>query len=226
MCPALFYYWGGWAVNQLFNIAFGTHLTDLSTCYKIFPRSLVPELLAQPGSDFVFDVIELSRVVARHGIVEVPIHYHARSASEGKKLNWRHGVRCVWRIVTLFVESHARIFRFIVVGTTAMLVNLVVLYALTAGLGLWYLASEIVAFIIAVAYNFTLQKLWAFGGTGGSPTRQGFFFLLINIFNLALNTAILYALVQFFGLWYILAQVIASALIAFESFFVYRIIFR
>lgn len=221
-----YYYWGGRLVNAFFNFCFGTHLSDLTTCYKLFPRALVPALVEQPSNDFVFDAVEFSRVLAREPIAEVSIHYHARDAAHGKKLKARDGIRCLTRILTLRFAPYARILRFAIVGATAALVNVCVLYALTNWFGIWYIASEIIAFIVALVYNFYLQKLWAFGSRSGNHVRQGFAFLILNIGNLFLNTALLYLLVEFAGFYYIVAQLIASLLVAFESFFLYRRIFK
>jgi glycosyltransferase involved in cell wall biosynthesis len=221
-----YYYWGGRVVNTFFNLCFGVHLTDLTTCYKLFPRSFIPELVAQSANDFVFDAIELSRVFSKGNLVEVPISYHARDAEHGKKLKASDGIRCLIRIITLRLASYAQVVRFVIAGGTAVLVNIAVLYAFTEGLGLWYLTSEILAFAVAVLYNFALQKFWTFGNSGGSATHQGLWFFGINLINLVLNAGILYVLVEFFGLWYVFAQVIASVIIACESFFFYRAIFR
>ncbi len=54
------FYWGGFALTHFFNLAFRTRLTDVTTCCKLFSRSFVPELLAQPSDDFVFDAIEMT----------------------------------------------------------------------------------------------------------------------------------------------------------------------
>lgn len=90
------YFYGGRLTTRLFNMLFGTSFTDIHTCYKLFPARFVPPLLYLPSDDFVFDAVELTRALARLGrVVEVPIRYRARRRAEGKKLDWRQGVRCV-----------------------------------------------------------------------------------------------------------------------------------
>ncbi len=90
------YFYGGRVTTLLFNLLFGTAFTDIHTCYKLFPARLIPEILRLPSNDFVFDAIELTKILTRAGrIEEVPIRYRARSRQEGKKLNWRHGVYCL-----------------------------------------------------------------------------------------------------------------------------------
>lgn len=90
------YFYGGRLTTLLFNMLFGTSFTDIHTCYKLFPVRFVPQLLRLPSDDFVFDAVEFTLALARRGkVMEVPIRYRARRRAEGKKLNWRQGVRCV-----------------------------------------------------------------------------------------------------------------------------------
>ena len=51
-------------------------------------------------------------------------------------------------------------------------------------------------------------------------------FFAVNLVNLGINAGLLYLFVEYLGIWYIAAQLIAAILIAFESYFVYRAIFR
>ncbi|MBI2100525.1 MAG: glycosyltransferase [Candidatus Vogelbacteria bacterium] len=96
------YFYGGLLLTRFFNFLFGSRLTDLATCYKLFPSHFVTELEFLPANDFVFDVVQLSHLLVRHSkVLEVPITYRARDLSQGKKLNWRHGWRCFWAMIHL-----------------------------------------------------------------------------------------------------------------------------
>ena len=120
-----------------------------------------------------------------------------------------------------------RVVRFIVSGGTSFSVNLVLLYGLTEFLGLWYLFSTTFSFVIAFLVGFSMNKLWTFKERETDRIRwQISFYLLVNLMNLALNHSMLYMFVESFHIWYIAAQALASIIIAFESFFVYRWIFR
>jgi glycosyltransferase involved in cell wall biosynthesis len=73
----------------LTNLLFGTNITDEATCYKMFRREV---LMAIPLRCERFDFCpEVTAKVARRGykIYEVPIHYEARTTSQGKKIGWR-----------------------------------------------------------------------------------------------------------------------------------------
>lgn len=74
--------------NMSFNVLFGTRLTDINTCYKLF-RAADIRALTILSDHFAFET-EVTAKLARKGlrIVEVPIAYKARSRADGKKINW------------------------------------------------------------------------------------------------------------------------------------------
>ncbi len=124
--------------------------------------------------------------------------------------------------------SYARVFRFLFSGGTALGTDLVLLYIFTDIFGIWYLASAVAAFILAFSVSFVLQKFWTFG----DHSREGIhmqmsLYFLVAVANLVLNTLLVYAFVERASMHYLLAQIVASALIAIESFFIYqRFIFQ
>ena len=100
------YFYGGILVTKVFNLFFMRSISDITTCYKVFSRKFVPELISQPSNDFVFDAIELTYVLSKSTIVEVPIAYQARPKIEGKKLNWQDGLKCVVRIAAIWIQEN------------------------------------------------------------------------------------------------------------------------
>ncbi len=85
--------------NVSFNLFYGHYLTDINTCYKIFPREVFNKIIIT-SKRFVFET-ELTAKLVRCGykILEVPIEYTARSRQEGKKINWRTAVEMYWGII-------------------------------------------------------------------------------------------------------------------------------
>lgn len=225
------YFYGGLLVSKVFNLAFGTRLSDITTCYKVFPRALVAEIVEQPSDGFVFDAIELTSVIVRRTtIVEVPITYRSRTRDEGKKIDWRDGVLCIFAVcclrVGLDVPAGIRVARFITTGALAALVNLAVLYGATEYGHIWYLFSAVLGFSSAFLVSFFLTKFWTFGNrTRAGAERQLALHLLVAIVNLWINTGLVYLFVEMFGLWYMFAQAAAAVLIAFESYYAYQWIY-
>jgi glycosyltransferase involved in cell wall biosynthesis len=83
----------------LVQLLYGAKLSDEATCYKAFRTELLQRVpLACERFEFC---PEVTAKVLRLGyrIVEVPIHYEARSLAEGKKIRWTDGVEAIWTLV-------------------------------------------------------------------------------------------------------------------------------
>ncbi len=229
------YFYGGLLVTQIYNVLFRTQLTDIASCYKVFSVQHVPALIKSSHDDFVFDAVDLTHTLVQAGdIVEVPITYTARNKKTGKKLNWKHGLDIVIAILLQRIgvpphrlSSAAKVLRFLVAGGTATVVNIAALYILTDLAGIWYLISSAIAFALSFGVSFTMQKYWAFRNNNIEKVRRQLpMHLSLALFNLAVDVLLVYTLVEMFGMWYILAQIVAAAVIAFESFFAFRWIYR
>jgi|SRR3989344_80563 len=125
-------------------------------------------------------------------------------------------------------ESLRRIVRFLISGGIATGVNLLALYLLVHVMGMWYLTSSIVAFFVGFVASFMLQKFWTFKDHRRDVMgKQLIIYLLIVLFNLGLNTGLVYVFVEYAKFWPLVAQALASLVIAFEGFFAYRmLVFR
>jgi glycosyltransferase involved in cell wall biosynthesis len=91
-------YLGGVAITKWTNFLTGSKLTDEPTCYKCFHRSALQGITIE-CDDFSWEP-EITVKLLRRGfqIMEVPISYHPRKNSEGKKINWTHGVKALWTV--------------------------------------------------------------------------------------------------------------------------------
>jgi dolichol-phosphate mannosyltransferase len=102
--------------------------------------------------------------------------------------------------------------KFCVVGASGYLVNLAVYVVLFKWVGLHYLAAAAGSFLVAVANNYTLNRVWTFKEHQGSVAYQGPRFLVVSTCALGANLAVLYLLVEA-GVGAILAQAIAIVLV-------------
>ncbi|QQG37885.1 MAG: bifunctional glycosyltransferase family 2/GtrA family protein [Candidatus Kaiserbacteria bacterium] len=229
------YFYGGLLVTAVFNLLFWKRLTDIATCYKLFHRSHIPALLSASHDDFVFDAVDLTlELVSTGRVVEVPIRYSARSKATGKKLNWLHGIEILIALVLARAgirpgrrASFARVVRFLISGGLATVVNLAALYFFTERIGIWYVFSSGLAFIVAFGVSFTTQKYWTFRSMDASKIRRQLpRHLSVAVFNLFLDMGLVFVFVEYFGVWYLLAQVIAGIAISVESFLLFRRIYR
>jgi hypothetical protein len=74
------------------------NLTDMETCYKVF-RAEILQSIPLKEKRFGFEP-EVTAKVARRGcrIYEVGISYTGRTYAEGKKINWKDGLRALYCI--------------------------------------------------------------------------------------------------------------------------------
>jgi len=91
---------GGVLLTALFNVLYGTSLSDGATMFKVFPAKQLKALKLK-SDHFDYDW-EIQGKLAKQGLrfAETPIDYKARSRAEGKKIRfWRDGTRVLWAII-------------------------------------------------------------------------------------------------------------------------------
>ena len=87
-------------ISFLFNALYNQTLSDIEVCYKMFTRQVL-DTLSITANDFGFEV-QFSAQVAlarRWRIYEMGISYFGRTYLEGKKINWKDGVKALWYLV-------------------------------------------------------------------------------------------------------------------------------
>lgn len=91
------------AANRLLtgvtNVLFGSRLTDMETCYKVFRRSAI-EGIRLRAKWFEFEP-ELTAKLLKRGIpiVEVPVSFKPRTVVEGKKVGTLDGLAAIWTLL-------------------------------------------------------------------------------------------------------------------------------
>lgn len=81
------------------NVLFGSNLTDMETCYKVFRREIV-EGMTIHARRFEFEPEFTAKILKQNvRIKEVPISFNPRSYSDGKKITAWDGVIALWTLV-------------------------------------------------------------------------------------------------------------------------------
>ena len=90
---------GNRMITLLSNMLTDLNLTDIETCYKVIRKSSLDQLELR-SNRFGIEP-ELTARLAKSGarIYEVPISYHGRGYSQGKKITWRDGIAAIWWIL-------------------------------------------------------------------------------------------------------------------------------
>jgi glycosyltransferase involved in cell wall biosynthesis len=96
------YFWhsvGNTLLTTLSNAFTNVNLTDMETCYKVFRREVIQNLVIE-NDRFGFEP-EVTAKLSKTPCVlyEVPISYYGRTYAQGKKITWRDGVAAVGHIL-------------------------------------------------------------------------------------------------------------------------------
>jgi glycosyltransferase involved in cell wall biosynthesis len=93
------FYIGGIFLSKMANFLYRLNITDEATCYKTFRTDVIKGINLK-CKRFEF-CPEITAKIAKKGIkiLEIPISYHPRKKSEGKKINWKDGVEAIWTLI-------------------------------------------------------------------------------------------------------------------------------
>lgn len=96
------YFWhsmGNKGLTLLSNMFTDLNLTDMETCYKCFKREVIQSIDIEEDRFGFEPEITAKLAAAKFRIFEVGISYSGRTYDEGKKINWKDGVRAVYCII-------------------------------------------------------------------------------------------------------------------------------
>lgn len=103
-------------------------------------------------------------------------------------------------------------------GGLAFFIDIAGLYFFTEFFGLWYILSATLSFVLAAIFNYLFQRFITFKSQDKNYVKQFVLFVVIALVGLLINNSILYILVEFFGLWYMFAKVIAAGVVLIWNF--------
>jgi putative flippase GtrA len=100
--------------------------------------------------------------------------------------------------------------RFAVVGGAGFVINVAVYALLVHGIGVQYLAANVLAWLVAVTNNFVLNRHWTFDARHhGRAHKQAMRFLTVSLVAEAFSLLMLTLFVEGAGLEKVLAQALA-----------------
>jgi dolichol-phosphate mannosyltransferase len=93
-------------------------------------------------------------------------------------------------------ENWAQLVKFVVVGGSGYIVNLIVFALLTGLLDVHHIAAAVLAFCVAVTNNFLFNRHWTFAATEGHAGFQAVRFFTVSVLALVVNLVALELLVR------------------------------
>lgn len=158
--------------NILLRVLYGVRMTDMHTCYKMVDTDLMQSLnMSANGFDYATELI--GKLLKRKTpIYEVPISFNGRNKSQGKKINYKDGIDCTYKIISfrftnrLSTESEFEKFmllvRFGLVGVLGFVCNFTILKLINDYAGVALIPSEIIAAIVALNVTFVAHDQWTY----------------------------------------------------------------
>lgn len=117
----------------------------------------------------------------------------------------------------------AEIIRFCIAGGIGFIVDYGVLYLSTEYLGIPYLISAAISFTLAVILNYWLCLIFVFKSSGRQTVKQILAFFIVSVIGLGLNQLCMWFLVEQCGLWYMIAKLVATAVVTIWNYVMKRI---
>lgn len=84
------------ALTLLTNILYGSNITDMETCYKVFRKEVIQSIKLDSKGFEIEPEITAKILKKGYKIYEVPINVTPRGYDEGKKINWKDGMRAIY----------------------------------------------------------------------------------------------------------------------------------
>lgn len=96
----LLHFFGNRFLSLITSLFYGQWITDMETCYKLFPRKAVENMRLKANS-FDFEPELTSKLLKKgYRIIEIPIVTEPRGYEEGKKLKTiREGSLALWTLI-------------------------------------------------------------------------------------------------------------------------------
>ena len=101
--------------------------------------------------------------------------------------------------------------KFGLIGVLNTGIHIAALYILTEYLGVYYIVASCIGFCLAVTNSFILNTLWTFKKDLKEKTKTRYTkFFIISLAALGVNLGMLYLITEYFGIWYIASQLVAT----------------
>ena len=161
------YFWhsvGNRALTLLSNMLTDLNLTDIECCYKVFRRQALEGIVIKENR-FGFEPEIVAKIATKRlRIYEMPVSYDGRTYAEGKKINWKDGVRAIYCILHYNLPHcppYVQFVAYLFVGGAAAVANLFAFLLLYSSGAAIEIAAP-VAFIFAAAVNYFLSIAFVF----------------------------------------------------------------
>ncbi|HLC56216.1 MAG TPA: glycosyltransferase family 2 protein [Candidatus Nanoarchaeia archaeon] len=197
-----------------------TKVKDPMTGFFMIKREVIKNVDLNPkGFKILLEIIIKGKY---NKVKEIPITFINRVEGESKA-----GVKeiiCYLQNLVGYLDYKKNVIKefvkFGIVGGIGTLVNIAILYLFTEKIGVYYIISAILSFIVAMTSNFILNKTWTFNENIKLKIGKEYLqFSLVSFSALLVNLFFLYIFTEVLGVYYIISQIIAIGIALIINFF-------
>ena len=110
------------------------------------------------------------------------------------------------------IKRYEEQWRYLIVGVWTTVINYVIYFALNA-LGLYYIASNILAWVGAVAFAYFANGAWVYRSTAHRGVREASAFVMSRVFSLGVETALLFVMVELLSIGQNWAKIVVAVVV-------------
>lgn len=112
--------------------------------------------------------------------------------------------------------------RFLLVGGSCFLINLIILYLCTDLLGIHYLISMLISIIVVNSIGWLANRTWTFTSQNRNKLTEYARYLTVNLGSFALSLALMAVMVSALGVHYLIASTLIAAGLTIINFSLHR----
>lgn len=116
-----------------------------------------------------------------------------------------------------------QIFKFVIVGGLAFLIDYFLLFILTEFINIHYLISSIISFIVSLVFNYVLSIKWVFDVTKKQTYKEITMFIILSVIGLGINQLIMYVGVDKLSIHYMIIKLLATVIVMIWNFITRKI---
>lgn len=125
---------------------------------------------------------------------------------------------------TLF-KRYGEQWRYLIVGGCTTLINYVLYFALNA-CGLYYVVSNVLAWIGAVTFAYFANGAWVYRSTSRRSIREATAFMASRLFSLGLETLLLFLMVEAAGIGQNLAKILVAVVVVVVNYLTGLLVYK
>lgn len=125
---------------------------------------------------------------------------------------------------TLF-KRYGEQWRYLIVGGCTTLINYVLYFALNA-CGLYYVVSNVLAWIGAVTFAYFANGAWVYRSTSRRSIREATAFVASRLFSLGLETLLLFLMVEAAGIGQNLAKILVAVVVVVVNYLTGLLVYK